>query len=80
MDNWRSETVAAVNSCFAVVTEEEILQVLTFLDCLLLPSWYILIQLIFSISVNSGFKNIHLSPCHALHVGDCSVTIHLDSR
>ena len=34
-------------------------------------------QLLASISVNSGFLNIHL---HALHVCEYSGTIHLDFR
>ena len=41
------------------------------------PCLYTLIQLFSSMSVNSGFLNIHL---HASHVGEYSATIHLDFR
>ena len=53
--NLWSEAVAGVNSRLAVMTEEEILQMLTFLERVVLsPSLYMLIQ--FSvISVNSVF-------------------------
>ena len=45
-DNLGSETMAVVNSRFAVVTEEEILQMFIFLECVVLsPSLYMLIQL-----------------------------------
>ena len=55
--NLRSETVTGVNSRFAVMTEEEISQMPTFLDCVVLSlSSYTLIQLFSeSISVTSGF-------------------------
>ena len=56
-DILQDETIAGVHSRFVVVTEEEILQMLTFLECVvLLPSLYMVIQFIFSsVSVNSGF-------------------------
>ena len=38
---------------------------------------YILKQLFFSISVDSGFKNIYLA---ALHLGKYLATIHLDFK
>ena len=45
-----------INFIFMVVTEEEILQMLTFLECVVLSlSLYMLIQLFSSVSVNSGF-------------------------
>ena len=49
---------------------------LLFVNVLLSSSLYMLIQFS-SISVNSGFQNIHL---HASHVGEYSATIHLDFR
>ena len=49
---------------------------LLFVNVLLSPSLYMLIQFS-SISVNSGFQNIHF---HASHVGEYSATIHLDFR
>ena len=49
---------------------------LLFVNVLLSPSLYMLIQFS-SISVNSGFQNIHL---HASHVGEYPATIHLDFR
>ena len=68
--------MAGLNSRFAVVTEEKILQMFTFLECVVLsPSLFMLIQLFSLISVNSGFWNIHL---HASHVSEYSVIIHLD--
>ena len=52
--------MAGVNIRFAVVTKDEILQMLIFLECFeLSPSLYLLLQLFSSISVNSGFKNTH---------------------
>ena len=58
--------MTGINSRFAEVTEEEMSQTLTFLEYdVLSPSFYMLIQLFFSISMNSGFKNIRL---HASHV------------
>ena len=50
---------------------------LLFVNVLLSPSLYMLIQLFSSISVNSGFWNIHL---HASHAGEYSAAIHLDFR
>ena len=48
--------MAVVNSRFAVVTEKEILQMISFPECVVLsPSLYIVIQLFLSISVESGF-------------------------
>ena len=48
--------MTGVKSRFAVATEEEILQIFTFLESVVLsPSLYMLIQLFSSISVNSGF-------------------------
>ena len=38
VDNLISETMAGVNSFFAVVTEEEVLQMLTFLECVVLST------------------------------------------
>ena len=56
VDDLRSETMAVVNSRFAVVTEKEILQMISFAECVVLsPSLYIVIQLFLSISVESGF-------------------------
>ena len=56
VDDLRSETMAVVNSRFAVVTEKEILQMISFPECVVLsPSLYIVIQLFLSISVESGF-------------------------
>ena len=56
LDNLLSETMASVNSPFAVVTEEEILQIITFLEWFMLSSSLCtLIQSFSSISVNSGF-------------------------
>ena len=56
MDNLQSETIAGVNSRVAVVTGEEILQMLTFLECVVLsPNLYVLIQYVSSILVNSSF-------------------------
>ena len=53
--------MACINSRFAVVTQEEFLQTLTFLECVVChPSLFMLIQLFSSISVNSGFWNIYL--------------------
>ena len=48
-----------------------------FVNVLLSPSLHMLMQLFSSISVNSGFQNIHL---HVSHVGEYSATIHLDFR
>ena len=51
---------------------------LTFLECVVLSlNLYMLIQLFSSISMNSGFSNIHL---HASHVSEYSATILLDFR
>ena len=51
-----SETIASVNSRFAVLTEEEILQIRTFLERVVWsPSLYFRIHLFSSLSVNSGF-------------------------
>ena len=56
VDNLRSETLAAANSRFAAVTEEEMLQLLTFFEYVVLSSsLYMLIRLFSSMSVNSGF-------------------------
>ena len=57
VDNLRSETVAGINCRFGIVTsEEEILQMLTSLECAVLsPSFYLQIQLLSSVSVNNGF-------------------------
>ena len=58
VDILRSETKAGVGSRFWVATEKEILQMLTFLECVvLLPSLYVIIvnTLFPSIVVNSGF-------------------------
>ena len=50
VDDLRSETMAGVNSSLVVVTEEEILQMLIFLECVMLqPSLYLLIHLFSSI-------------------------------
>ena len=49
MDNLRRETMTGVNSRFVV-------KLLTFLECVVLsPSFYLLIQLFSSVSVDSGF-------------------------
>ena len=65
-----------INSRFAVVTEEEILQMRTFLECVVLsPKLYMLIQLSSSISVNCDFQNIQL---HSSHVNEYSAAIHND--
>ena len=51
-----SETTAGVNSHFALVIEQEILQMLPFLKCVVFSlSLFTLIQLLFSNSVNSDF-------------------------
>ena len=50
---------------------------LLFLNDVLSPSLYMLIQLFSLISVNSGFKNIHR---HTSHVGEYSAIIHLHFR
>ena len=42
--------------------------------CSVVTKFILLIQLFSSISVNSGFWNIHL---HVSHVGEYSATIHL---
>ena len=57
VDNLRTETMAGVNSHFATVIEEEILKMLTFLECFVLsefvyPNTIILFNLW---SANSGF-------------------------
>ena len=53
----RKKNESGLNSRFAVVTEEEILQMFTFLECTVFsPSLYMLIQLISSISVPNGFE------------------------
>ena len=50
--------MASKNFRFAVVTKGEILQMLTFLECVVLsPRSYMLIQLFSSISVNSDLKD-----------------------
>ena len=50
VDNLQSETMAGVNFRFEVATEEEILQMLTILECVvLLPSLCTLLQLFSSI-------------------------------
>ena len=63
------------------MTEEEILEMLTFFECVVLLSvnLYMLRQLFSSISVNTDFNNtcIHL---HTSYVGRHSATIHLDFR
>ena len=47
VDNLLSETMTSVNSHFAVATEEEILQMFAFLECVVLsPSLYIFFMLI----------------------------------
>ena len=52
----RSATMDGVNYPIAIVTEKEILQMLTFLECVVLsPSLLMLIRLFSLISVNSGF-------------------------
>ena len=57
VDRSWSETKAGVSSLFAVVTEEKVLQMLTFLECVVLSlNLYMLIQLC----------SIHF---HALHFG-----------
>ena len=59
VDNLGSDTMANVNSPFAVVIEEKILQILTFPECVVLsPSLYMLILVFSSISVNSAFQNV----------------------
>ena len=51
---------------------------ISFIKCVVLsPGLYMLIQLLSSISVNSGFKNIHLI---ASHVGEYSTINLLDFR
>ena len=44
VQNLQSQTVACVNSHFVVVTEEEILQMLPFLECVVL-SQFVLIKI-----------------------------------
>ena len=39
VDNLRTETMAGVNSHFAAVIEEEILEMLTFLECFVLSEF-----------------------------------------
>ena len=58
MDKLGSETMAAVKSSFfSVVREKEVLQMLIFLEyVVLLPSLCTLIQLFYSVSVNSGYS------------------------
>ena len=56
MDSLRGKTMVGANSHFAVVTVKEILQMLTFLECVVLsPSLYMLIHLLSPMSVKSGF-------------------------
>ena len=75
MDNLRCETVAGVNSHFAVVTKEEILQMLIFLAWgVLSMNFYKLIQLSSSISMNKGVENFA-----SMHVGKYSATIPFSS-
>ena len=55
--------MAGVNYPIAIVTEKEILQMLTFLECAVLsPSLLMLIRLFSLISVNSGFYNFSYMP------------------
>ena len=62
-----SETTAGINFHFAIVTEEEILQLLTCLECtVLLPSLYVLTPLFSSIMVNSCFWNTSHVPTNIL--------------
>ena len=56
VDNLRSVTMVGVKFRLAAVTEAEILQMLTFLECVVLPpSLYMLIRLFYSILVSSSF-------------------------
>ena len=56
VDNLRSVTMVGVKFRLATVTEAEILQMLTFLECVVLPpSLYMPIRLFYSILVNSSF-------------------------
>ena len=76
VNDLRSETMAGINFRSSVVTEKEILQMLTFLECVVMsPSLYMLINLFPSVSVNSGFQKIHL-----FMPSEYSTTIHLDFR
>ena len=56
VDNLRSEPIAGLNSCFAIVTEQKIKQMLAFSEYVVLsPSLDMLIQLFSSILASNGF-------------------------
>ena len=66
-----------VNRRFAVMTAEKVLQMLTFLKCVVTELYFLIKCLSLISPVLSGFYNIHY---HDSCVAEYSVTIHPDSR